>query len=111
MGIKFGRPERRSGGPLKSVLNIFRKFLTVLFGFLTVFLALFGLGEVIVFLLDGGKNYSNWYKAPMIIFGLSLLFLIMWTVVNYDRIGFLKGLRSATRRSKPPEDYDIPDLD
>ena len=111
MGIKFGKPGKRSDGPFKKVLKLIRKVLTVLFGFLTGFLFLFGFGEMIVYILDGGKNYSDWIRGPLIIFGVSFFFFLLWVVVNYDRIGILKGLRGSLSRSKPPEDYDIPELD
>ena len=86
--------------------------LTVILGFSAVFLFLTGVGEIgIYFLLDDGSTYVDWYRAPLILFAASLICFILYLTVNYNRIKLFEPIRSRLKKSPPPKDMEIPELD
>lgn len=113
MKFRFGKPGRkRDYHLLHAWMRRLQGLLTLILGFLTVFLLLTMLAEIGIYLiLDDSSTYVDWFRAPLILFGASLLCFILYIVVNYNRIKVFEPIRSRMKKSTPPKDMDIPDLD
>jgi len=112
MKFRFGRPGKKRDFHLLHVwLRRLQGLLTFILGFLTVFLFLTGLAEIGIYFYDNGSTYMDWFRAPMIIFGASFVCLFLYVVVNYNRIKLFDPIRTRLRKSPPPKDMDIPELD
>ncbi|MGA1821226.1 MAG: hypothetical protein ACMUIG_01710 [Thermoplasmatota archaeon] len=113
MKFRFGKPGRKRDYHLLHVwMRRLQSLLTAVLGLSAVFLFLTGVGEIgIYFLLDDGSTYVDWYRAPLILFAASLVCFILYLAVNYNRIKLLEPIISRLKRSPPPKEMDIPELD
>jgi small-conductance mechanosensitive channel len=111
MALRFGKRGRWSDYPFKRVILIIRRILGVLFAVLSVLLALLAISTVLVYIIDGGKNYTDWVRSPLIMLVLSLFLFAVWALVNYDRIALLSFLRRKKRGKELHDDADLLELD
>ena len=113
MKFRFGKPGKKRDYHLLHVwLRRLQGLLTVILGFLTVFLLFTGLAELgIYFFSKESSLYVDWFMVPIIIFGAAALCFILYLAVNYNRIKLFEPFRKRVKKTPPPEDMDIPELD
>jgi hypothetical protein len=113
MKLRFGKPGKKKDHRLLHIwLRRLQGLLTLILGFLTVFLFLTGLAEIGIYLFsEESSTYVDWIRAPIVIFAASLVCFILYLAVNYNRIKLFEPLRNRRRKSAPPKNLDIPELD
>lgn len=81
---------------------------------ISVFLVLLAAGELVVHLLDrsiGNDNYTDWMAVPLVLILCAVPFIILYIVINYDRIGWVRKILSGLRTGRSPEEIDTIELD
>ncbi|MFW3146392.1 MAG: hypothetical protein ACMUIE_06235 [Thermoplasmatota archaeon] len=113
-----GRKRQKAAKVGKKRPNKFLLFLRSVFSgilmTISLFLILLAVGELMVHFLDmsiGNDNYTDWMPVPLVLILCSVPFLILYTLINYDRIGWIQKLLTRLRSRRSPKEIETIELD
>ena len=118
MAIKFGRQGGRGKGGRSVWLGRLKAILSGIVITLSLFTFLTALSQVLIHIMAVNvfdeKNFQNWWSAPLLPFLFSVAFLVLFILINYDRVPILRDAVSKLRGARAPKthkDIELPEFD
>ncbi len=118
MGIKFGRHGGRGKGGRSIWLGRLKALLSGIVITLSLFTFLTALSQVLIHAMSVNifdeDNFQNWWSAPLLPFLFSVAFLLLFILLNYERVPFLRDVVSklrGARAPRTPKDLELPEFD
>ena len=118
MAIKFGRQGGRGKGGRSVWLGRLKAVLSGIVITLFLFTFLTALSQVLIHAMAvnifNEDNFQNWWSAPLLPFLFSAAFFVLYIILNYDRVPFLRDAVSKLRGARAPKthkDIELPEFD
>ncbi|MCK5773230.1 MAG: hypothetical protein KAH57_05530 [Thermoplasmata archaeon] len=118
MGIKFGRQRGRVPGAGAVWLKRLKAVLSGVVITLSLFTFLTALSQVLIHAMAVNifdeNNFQNWWSAPLLPFLFSVALLILFIIINYDRVPILRDAVSKLKGARAPKthkDIELPEFD
>ncbi len=118
MGIKFGRQRGRGKGGRSVWLRRLKAILSGIVITLSLFTFLTALSQVLIHVMAvnvfNENNFQNWWSAPLLPFLFSVALLVLFILINYDRVPILRDAVSKLKGARAPKthkDIELPEFD
>jgi len=105
-------PSAGKGTPLGNLLKLLKKTLTAVFGFLSVFLFILSMTHLAAYLIENSSGdvvFVDWSMSVVIPLLISFASLVLYSILNMDRIWGALNRRRKVR--VPVRELDLSDLD
>ena len=118
MAIKFGKGGKSKKGGLAIWWKRLRALLSGIAVTLSLLTFLMALSQVLIHAMATSifdeDNFQDWWSAPLLPFLFSIVFLIIFLILNYDRIPILRDIAprlKGVKAPRPSKELELPEFD